>query len=733
MMMKRLILTAAAALPLLSCSVDDTGSLQDGRLLVKTDGAGDGGKITAVVFGSDGRLKEWGEYSQGSDGTYGVRTSVTTGTIYVTGGGAVPDNIEEGMTQQQWTESVLSLSDGQSAGLFFTGEASLDDVRSGPLSIRARYGVAKLGMRVTANGNASVSAVTVHNAAMDGYIFPSETVRTPQGARRSDIGISFPEPLRGESAQIALLLEQQSPDLSVTVEAVIDGKSVTLEHALPSEIERNNIYYVNIITGEEPSIEVTVEEWSDGGDTGLYPDFGSTLAIDGQESVLPGNSQLTDGGKTLILSHLQAEMTVKIQCNSTLELQPFSNSLVSITPADEKNTYRISKVLTAPGVKAERALMRFRRHGLDNVYDEDTIALVLKANPVVTGGSLDFSRGDYAHRFGRYIDNQLDVFTLPEGKKIAAEFAADEDHWVKFIESEDTPGTFRLVAGWKPNDPKADGREQEAVIVINNTDGSDREEYTISRLNYGLPVTWLNGTWWCKYNARGDSRSFEDQILCNEDPAALAGKTVFDYLRDCSAEEYYDLWGWLYQGSSGRGMRIVEQDGKAVAEGFDSGASVHMNKLDPKALSPDGYEMPSMEDYNMIFDATDYVWLMWDGSHTLKTPWEGHRTIQRKQRRRNDVMVGDLNVKDLIYISMYNTDFPEREAVVWYGPAAQWDANGIIHGGHYNNILFTVYSPAGSGWYFSGGMSNLYLTKNGAGTKDCRIIRFKKSPVEYIY
>lgn len=30
-------------------------------------------------------------------------------------------------------------------------------------------------------------------------------------------------------------------------------------------------------------------------------------------------------------------------------------------------------------------------------------------------------------------------------------------------------------------------------------------------------------------------------------------------------------------------------------------------------------------------------------------------------------------------------------------------------------------------------MAGLYLTKNGAGVNDTRILRFKKSPVEYIY
>mgnify|MGYP006936117567 CR=1 FL=1 len=49
-------------------------------------------------------------------------------------------------------------------------------------------------------------------------------------------------------------------------------------------------------------------------------------------------------------------------------------------------------------------------------------------------------------------------------------------------------------------------------------------------------------------------------------------------------------------------------------------------------------------------------------------------------------------------------------------------------------MLFAVHSPENrQGWFFNGGMGNLYLTKNGAGPNDSRILRFKKSPVEYIY
>lgn len=180
-------------------------------------------------------------------------------------------------------------------------------------------------------------------------------------------------------------------------------------------------------------------------------------------------------------------------------------------------------------------------------------------------------------------------------------------------------------------------------------------------------------------------------------------------------------------------MKVIEQDGKAVMEGFRTDNSAHINKLPSTALSPDGYELPSMEDYNRIFDATDYIWMMWNGNHTLVNPWEGHSTIHREQKRKNGITVGSLTLSDLIYIKMSSPDFPENEPIVWYGPGAQWNSDGIQHAGHYNNMLFSVHSPSGTGWYIAGGMSNLYLNKNGAGNNDTRILRFKKSDVEYIY
>ena len=104
---------------------------------------------------------------------------------------------------------------------------------------------------------------------------------------------------------------------------------------------------------------------------------------------------------------------------------------------------------------------------MDNVYPEDVITVEMQANPVEVSGAMDFDNPAYSFDFGKYVDNELGVFRLPEGKEISVEFEAGEDRWIKLAEK--SPREWRVLAGWRPNDPTADGRKQEGKIIICNT------------------------------------------------------------------------------------------------------------------------------------------------------------------------------------------------------------------------------------------------------------------------
>lgn len=654
-----------------------------------------------------------------------------------------------GSSESAWLSSAVSAPGGQPS-VFFLGRTELPAVPGKTVSVSLERGVARFDLALEVAGTVEVHGLKFTGAIQEMFMFGDGA---PQNAHRGDVEVVFKDPVREDTEGAAFLLAQENPGLSVEVAATLDGKESVVVADLPGKLERNTVYRIVLRKDHvDAGLGLAVEEWNGAGDIDADAGRGDAITIDISRSSLPAGSFVEDGGRTLVLPHLALDFELALESPDELELLPFDGKLLEVVPMsnvgvreasglaaqsnvpdfDELNRFRVTKGLYAPNVESREVLLKFRRKSLDHAYDDDVIRLRLLANPVTLEGGMSFDNAGYIHDFGKYVDNELGVFSVPAEKELLVEFPEGEDSWLKL---DGGSGRFRVLGGWRPNDVTADGREQKATLVIRNSaDGSDREEYTIVRRNYGLPVTWMHGVWWCKYNARGNSRSFEDQVLSSADPAASRGMTLFEYLGSCSAEEFADLWGWEYQGSSGEGMRVVESEGKAVLEGYSQSVSDHINKIPATAISPDGYELASMDDYNRIFDATDYVWMMWNGTHYLREPWNGHSAVRREQRRRNDVPVGSLTLSDVIYIQMYSPDFPEHEPIVWYGASSQWNNDGIIHSGHYNNMLFAMHSPqTGQGWFVAGGMSNLYLTKNGAGTKDARIVRFKKSDVEYIY
>ncbi len=694
--------------------------------------------LRACLF-EEGQMVAIYDHPTDSEKGFGFEIDRNDGTLYVLN--LSTDQLDlnkllaEGCTEEEWLSTYIGIERGTPIQ-FISGSTEISSDRSN--SIRLSRGFARFDLRIRTVGKAEIKSLTWENCALQTRLFSNNEIEDSESGQ---ITTHPSSPFTEDTEGVAYLYEQQNPEALLRAEAIVHGKPCLLEAKIPAQIQRNHIYTITLTKDEaDQDIQFTIESWENGEDTNLYPDLGQQIVIDTEQSELPLGAEISGDGARLTLSHSHADFLLVLDCNDELEIIPSEMGHLTIEAIGTtrgvpgKNRFRISKPLYTPGMAAEELDIQFRRKGLNNIYPEDRLTIRLLANPVRLEGEIAFDIDSYAFDFDRYVDNELGRFILPAEKELQVEFPEGEDAWIQLVPSEESNLVIRVLGGWRPNDPKADGRIQEATLVIcNAADGSERECYRISRRNYGLPVTWFHGVWWCKYNARGNSRDFEDQILCTSDPAALVGKNVLDYLRDCSAEEFYELWGWAYQGDSGKGMRVIEKDGILVMDGFSTSSSVHINKLPATTLAPDGYELPSMEEFNRIFDATDYVWVMWSGSHQLRNPWNGHSRINREQRRRNDLTIGSVQATDLLYIGMSSPDFPEHEAIVWYGPGAQWNNDGIKHSNHYNNILFGVYSPEGSGWYMAGSMAGLYLTQNGAGTKDTRVLRFKKSPVEYIY
>lgn len=746
--------TAASALILVSaaCSKDQNGNgagkehfvlTIDSHIADYTDGSSATVEnempesISACIF-REGILSETFQDIQ-KDG-YRITTAEKTGNLYIiayTGNAVDIRSLTEGKSDEdEWKRTAVS----DDVGILSTGFT--DIAESADTSGKTRVGLVRSHARVDLEIE-SPEKITVESIELTGvrnihYLFPQNHASSPEGSGTCSVRLDFATPVSENTEGIAYICEQFSPELTAGIRINAGGKTVSRTVRFPEEIRRNTVYCIKVGKDFSSSeITASVVPWDSDG-IAAVPDFGSSVRISIGESDLDEGITVSEDRIHMTLPYTGTDFLLALECNE--ELEPVSDPEYGFTvepaggnrTAEAGNVFRIRKEMWRIGVPGKEVRLQFKRKGLDNIYPDDCIGITVLPNPTTIEGLLDFSNS-HEHDFGRYIDNELGRLSVPEGRSLTVEFEDGEDPWILLDPAEEEEGTYRIIGGWRPNDRRADGRIQSARLVICNAeDGSEREEYTVSRRNWGLPVTRLNGIWWCKYNAMGNSRDFEDQILSSEDPAALAGMELFEYLDSCSPEEYLQLWKWEYQGDSGIGLEVKDIGGLAALDGFRQDIKVHINSLDPKNLAPDGYELPSYDDFGRLFGNVedDYIWIMWNGSHV--SPWNGGTNIQRRNRRRNNVTLGSVVMNDLFFMKMYENGNTDDEPLVFYGAGAQWDNSGVKHG-HYNNMLFASYSEDRKGWYFNGSMAGLYITPNGAGNNDSRILRFRKSDVEYIY
>lgn len=292
--------------------------------------------------------------------------------------------------------------------------------------------------------------------------------------------------------------------------------------------------------------------------------------------------------------------------------------------------------------------------------------------------------------------------------------------WLKVYPEEGN--RYRVVAGWKPNDPDADGRTQEGKIIICNTDGSEPEEFFVTRQYWGLPVVNVNGTWWCKYNLRGNVKRFEDQILVANDPAA--GRDLGEYLTNCTDDEFLHILGDQYQGGNSDGLPLRHDGSSFYYEGMKASAG-NFGTIDPTVMAPDGFEIPDYDDYR--FFTANHNFNLGYGSNAFNN--------NLGQRLTFDIVERDATFLGASYgpVNFYDFNYNDTHFVLCgLGHQYSVDIGNIAK----MMILFATYGNSGSTWLIEGssqatGTGNWYKYTGQNSTKT-RTIRCIKTPVEYM-
>lgn len=488
---------------------------------------------------------------------------------------------------------------------------------------------------------------------------------------------------------------------------------------------------------EKPSLEVGEGEWGDGQVVIPDSDLSGTVSVDIVNSDIPENVSVYREGDWDVVEvpYLATEMLIALAADSELELLvEDAPEGMTIEPQVSQNMdlegrlFRITLPLRPPGSEDTDLPVYVKYKRLDNVYDK--IVFRLQRNANVFDGLFDF-KGTLVSDLGRYVDNEIGTVQVSEGKKLELRFPEGEHSWMQAREVGDSDGVYRILAGWRPNDETADGRDQAAYIVISDPDGANEEVYTVIRKNWGLPVVLIGDTWWCKYNLRGNLKSFSDQITVASDPARAAGKSVAEYLSECSDEELLAAIGDQYQPGSYEGMRLYHDGAGFRYEGYRSSGVPDIGVLPAGEMAPEGYELPEGDDFNFFSTRWGISLNTGPGSYSNGYGYTmdynvTSRSFSLDGNEYGDIYVYDFNIRD------------SQEHLVLNGLGHQWAQNtgslipqyiifGIFKGSYSNISAWVIMGPESTGNTTSRfGRVDHYSSKT-------RTLRCIKSPVEYIY
>ena len=622
-------------------------------------------------------------------------------------------------TLEEFLQLTATADEMTSKSLLMSGHTELDG-ENNSLSVSLKRAVARIDLE-SAFQDAEVNSITIRDIALTGLVNEGGDKSVLTNIEKTDLTKDFGEqPFKNKKESLYYLPEQTADGHAVEILMAVNGGWHRLKTTLPP-LKRNTVYTLKVYgNGANLNVEVLTDNWENGDSS----ESGLTLKglVDKENSQLSEGVTVNERGDTVFVPSWNSNFQLTLAAESGAQVSVLGKvEGVTVTPASQSRSlspvaeFNVSSRQKMPGSKSEYMYL--------DVYNDQIqtgrVVLVFTPNPVQMSGLIEFDQNGECN-FNRYVDGELASLILPEGKTATLKFAEEEAHWMKL--APEGGNTYRLLGGWKPNDPKADGREQAGELIITDEDGSHPETYTIRRLNWGLPVVNINGTWWCKYNLRGNVKNFNDQILINSDPAK--DSSLADYLTSCSDNEFLHILGDQYQAGNPDGLKLTHNGASFYYEGYKSQTD-NFGTLAPTVMAPDGYQIPDFDDYRFFTGGTNY---------NLKYFNPGSFNNGLGQRLNFKVVERNATFQGLQYGPITFYDF-EYEGNHWTlcGLGHQWDAANISK----MMILLATYGNGGSTWLMEGyshsdGRGNWFKYAGNNASKT-RTIRCVKTPVEYIY
>ena len=238
--------------------------------------------MQACIF-EDGKMTQIYNDLILAENSFNIQVEKHVGTLYILANTNEHIDLEDlksqNITEEDWLRKSVAMQNNAPVQ-FYTGSLTLNDLGNTQtiLPISLKRGFARFDLKLRTAGVAAVNSITLKNAAQSGTLFTAPSEDASKEIPVNDINISFDSPLITDTPAVFYAYEQAQGNLEISVDAVIDGKPITLTKAFNGDIKRNTIYTVTVRKDViDVTIDLSFDEWEEGNDTELVPQVQNSL------------------------------------------------------------------------------------------------------------------------------------------------------------------------------------------------------------------------------------------------------------------------------------------------------------------------------------------------------------------------------------------------------------------------------------------------------------------------
>lgn len=611
--------------------------------------------------------------------------------------------------------------------LFYTGEKEMEGVSEPTINVPILRSIARLNLKINEGVDVEIDSCLISNIADRSCIFPSST-ESPAGLKL--VSASLPgshftaSPSKPQNG-FFYLYESLNAGTKAEFFVKISGIRNKLEVALPSQIERDKDYNITINSrGATLFASLQILPWQEGTELNARPAAFDPLA-ESVESERPAFIYLNATGDTLFAPAQNASCTLVIKAGVQVELRAGSNIAIESVNAPGVgssylgNTFKLTFADKNINEEVTYSKIYIKDQSASQYYDQYLVVVRppgarahfsnLNAKATIHGRNINFNG---------YIDGVISDMTFDSPPvSVACETNDPDFNWLRL--DLNTEVSYRIEGGFKPNDSEATGQEQRSTVRVEYADGLV-EEFQFTRKRRSIPVVFIAGKYWSKFNMRGNSKSYEDQIGFGKDQEDL-----FTYLKTCSSEEYLYYAGANYKGRSQQGMYLKKNEkGELAYPEYGNYKNGSTTDASPFLHCPEGYNLPHKNDFGAVMHLSSALPLPANNTAPTYTSSTGiSYTIERYQR--DDINIDGVNIPHMYHVKV--TDSKTGHSLVWAGIGHQWDNTGADP----TYWIYALINPGSSSYYSFIHSSNVAKMELHNQSKT-RLVRCIKSPVTYI-